>query len=115
MTRRDENTTILSYKAFLREDERRRGDALEIGADFTDAAGAPYRVCWYVETGELTIERIDPDALDLEDFHQGVTAVEVAARLDRDELQQRLGDRPHFDRCRPRTIARLRQQLASPS
>ncbi|HST37958.1 MAG TPA: hypothetical protein VLK58_00550 [Conexibacter sp.] len=109
----DENTTVLTYDAFLRDDERRRGDALEIGADFTDEAGNPHRVCWYADTGELTIERIDPDALDVEDFHQGVLAVEVAAQLDRAQLEAQLGARPQFDRCQPRTIARLRQRLAA--
>jgi hypothetical protein len=107
----DDRAPMVSYEEFLEADARRRGDALELGHDFTDDAGARYRVCWYAATGELTVESINPDALDLENFGQGVTAVCVAAQLDRATLERRLGPWPQIERCRPRTLARLRQQL----
>lgn len=115
MTPPERNRTVLSYQTFLQQDDRRKGDALEIGVDFTDEAGNPYRVVWYAQTGELTIERIDPDQLDADDLHQGALDVEIAAHFDRDQLEAQLGARPHFDRCRPRTIARLREQLTTVS
>lgn len=105
------STPATSYEAFLAADPRRRGDALEIGIDFTDQDDNRYRVCWYAETGELTIESIDLDALDLEDFHQGVTSVAIAARLDREELEDRLGAWPQVEHARPRTLSRLRELL----
>lgn len=113
MTETNRNEDVLSYETFLRQDRRRRGDALELGADFTDDAEGRYRVCWYAETGELTIEQIDPDALDLEDFDKGVLAVEITARLDRPSLERRLGAWPQIEHCRPRTLARLRERLAA--
>lgn len=110
---RDINEIVLSYEAFLDADARRRGNALEIGHDFTDEHGDRFRVCWYAETGEVTIERIDFDALDLEDFHRGVLSVEIAAQVDRATLERQLGAWPQVEHCQPRTVARLRERLAT--
>lgn len=102
----------VNYESFLNADPRRRGDALELGHDFTDEHGARYRVCWYADTGELTIEGIDADELDLEDFGRGIITVQVAANFDRATLERRLGTWPQIERCRPRTLAKLRERLA---
>lgn len=107
------NEVVLPYETFLAADPRRRGDALEIGHDFTDEHGERCRVCWYRETGEVTIERVDFDAIDLEDFHQGVLSAQVAATVDRATLEQQLGAWPQVEHCQPRTIARLRERLAT--
>lgn len=109
----DDRAAAVSYESFLNADPRRRsGDALELGHDFTDERGARYRVCWYAATGELTIERIDPDGINLEDFGKGVLSVEVVTALDRATLERRLGSWPQLERCRPHTLAHLRAQLA---
>lgn len=67
----------------LDADPARRGDALELGHDWRAGADT-YRACWCGATGELTVERLDPDrALALDDFHRGVAGpVEVLAYFD---------------------------------
>lgn len=106
---------IASYHAFLTADARRRADALEVGHDFTDDAQGRYRVCFYVETGEVTIERLTgPDALDIEDFDTGIASVEVLrAALSRAELDRALGPWPAVERCHPRTLDRLHELLGA--
>jgi hypothetical protein len=107
---------IVPYREFLdRDPSRCEGRALEIGIDWTDAADRRYRVCWYEQTHELTIERLsETEPLDLEDFHQGIETVEIVCRLDGTQLEARLGPWPHMRRCRPRTLQRLRALAASP-
>lgn len=108
----DETSPNLAYADFLNADPRRCGDALEIGHDFTDPAGDRHRVCWYAETGELTIERlVHPDALDLEDFHEGIATAQVLTRIDRPTLERLLGVWPQVERLRPHTIQRLHELL----
>ncbi len=103
----------VAYADFLTADPRRRGDALELGHDFTDEQGNRYRACWYAETTEMTIELIpDFDALEVDDFHAGIATAEVVGRFDRHELEDRLGPWPQLTRCWPRTVRRLRE-LAS--
>lgn len=71
-----------------------------------------YRACWYSETGELTIERLDPDAeLALEDFHRGIAGpVEVLAHFaSRAELESALGGWPNAAPDQPRTVGMLRE------
>lgn len=107
---------ILPYQEFLAAVPGRRGDALEIGHDFTDEHDNRYRVAWYAHTGELTFERItDPDTLDLEDFHHGIATAQVIAQLDRAELEDRLGAWPQVEHCQPRTLARVRELLTTQS
>lgn len=99
------------YADFLDADPGRRGDALELGHDWRDGDDL-YRVCWYPATGELTIERLDPDDdLALEDFHHGIAGpVEVLARFaSRSELEQALGRWPNPAPDHPRTVESLRQ------
>ncbi len=99
------------YSDFLEADPGRRGDALELGHDWHDGDDR-YRVCWYPATGELTAERLDPEAdLALEDFHRGVAGpVEVLAHIEkRAELERALGPWPNPAPDRPRTIQSLRE------
>lgn len=98
------------YADFLDGDPARRGDALEFGHDWLDGEDR-YRACWYPGTGELTIERLDPDGeLALEDFHQGVAGpVEVLARFsNRADIERVLGAWPNPAPDRPRTVGSLR-------
>lgn len=102
------------YQDFLEADPRRRGDALELGHQWRDGTHR-YRVCWYEETGELTIERLDADgSLELEDFHGGVSGpVEVIREVkDRQTLEALLGRWPNIAPGEPRTLSRLRERLA---
>lgn len=98
------------YRDFLTEDERRRTRAVEIGHDWKDGA-ARFRVCFYPDTNELTAERLaEGESLDLEDFERGIASVEIVGVLrDRAELNRLLGPWPTLDRCRPRTLARLKE------
>lgn len=99
------------YADFLDARPGRRGDALELGHDWRDGDDR-YRACWYRETGELTIERLDPDAaLALEDFHGGIAGpVEVLARFtSRAELERALGRWPNAAPDQPRTVEALRE------
>lgn len=101
------------YRDFLDADPRRRGDALELGTDWRDGH-ARYRACWYQATGELTLERLRAtDALQLEDFHLGVSGpIEILRRVPtRDELDQLLGRWPNIAPGQPRTVQRLRALL----
>lgn len=105
------SVAYVRYADFLDADPGRRGDALEFGNDWRDGDDT-YRVCWYQATGELTLERLDPDAeLALEDFHRGIAGpVEVLARFgSRAELEQALGPWPNAAPDRPRTVASLRE------
>jgi hypothetical protein len=104
----------LCYEHFLAADERRSGDVLECGTDWSGQGSARYRVCFYQQTGELTAERLsDTEPLDLEDFHRGVTGpVEILARLrDRAQLESALGEWPTLPLVRRREIGRLRELL----
>ena len=99
------------YADFLVDDQRRRGDALELGRDWREGEHI-YRVCWYEATGELTAERIDPAAEPaLDDFHAGVVGpVEVLGRFaTREALDLALGEWPNVLPSAPRTLAWLRQ------
>ncbi len=99
------------YADFLDDDPGRRGDALELGHDWLDGEDR-YRACWYPATGELTIERLDPNAeLALEDFHQGISGpVEVVARFaTRAELERALGAWPNPAPDRRRTVDSFRE------
>ena len=105
----------LRYADFLRADPRREGDALGLGADWRDG-DALYRVCWYQETGELTLERLSADEeADLEDFHHGVSGrVEALHRLSsRADLEALLGEWPRIAPGEPRDVARLREMVKS--
>ena len=98
------------YADFLRADPRREGDALELGADWRDG-DALYRMCWYQETGELTLERLSvKDETDLEDFHRGVSGpVEVLRHVStREQLDALLGEWPNVAPGEPRDVARLK-------
>lgn len=102
-----------SYAGFLAEDPRRIGDALELGHDWR-GDGSRWRVCWYAATGELTAEGVaDPAALEIEDFHAGITGpVHVLAVIrTQHELEARLGRWPSMDHARPRSLARLHQLI----
>lgn len=102
------------YEDFLDADpRRRRGDALELGADWRDGDGR-YRVCWYEQTGELTFERLAPDlSLDPEDFHRGVAGpVEIVALIrDRTRLDRLLGEWPNVAVGLPRRLDSLRRLI----
>jgi hypothetical protein len=105
------------YREFLAGNPGRRGDALELGADWRDGDGH-YRVCWYEETGELTFERLASDQpLDLEDFHRGVAGpVEIVALIpDRTRLALLLGEWPNVAVGLPRTLDSLRRLLGGES
>jgi hypothetical protein len=102
------------YQDFLDADSGRRGDALELGHDWREGDDR-YRACWYRATGELTIERLDPDTeLALEDFHRGIAGpVEVLAHFaSRAELERALGRWPNAAPDRPRTVKSLRAMAA---
>lgn len=99
------------YVDFLEAHPGRHGDALELGHDWRDG-DERYRVCWYSETGELTIERLDPDAvLTLEDFHRGIAGpVEVIAHFaSRADLEAAVGRWPNAAPDKPRTVEALRE------
>lgn len=103
------------YADFLDDDPGRRGDALELGHDWRDGDDR-YRVCWYRATGELTIERLDPEAeLALEDFHRGIAGpVEVLAHYaNRAELERALGRWPNMAPEGPRSVESLRELTQS--
>jgi hypothetical protein len=102
-----------THAAFLAGDHRRHGDALELGHDWREGAHR-YRVCWYQQTGELTLERLSPhQRLKLEDFHHGVTGpTEILAHIpSRQELGHILGDWPTVAPHEPRTTRWLRARL----
>jgi hypothetical protein len=104
----------LCYEHFLAADDRRRGDVLECGTDWSGQGTARYRVCFYEQTGELTAERLsDEQTLDVEDFHRGVTGpIEILARLrDRAQLETALGEWPRLALVRRRDIGLLRELL----
>lgn len=106
-------TTYEHYADFLASDPRRLGDALELGANWSDG-GRLYRACWYSETGELTVEQISTtEPLDLEDFHRGIAGpVEVVTHVpDRRELDALVGRWPDVAAGLPRTLATLRQLI----
>jgi hypothetical protein len=87
--------------------------ALELGHDWRDGDHR-YRVCWYQQTGELTLERLNHDqSLELEDFHHGVSGpTEILAHIaTRQELGHLLGDWPTIARHEPRTTHWLRTEL----
>ena len=105
------------YAEFLQADPRRRGDALELGADWVDR-GARYRACWYEQTGELTLERLSSsEPMAVEDFSQGVSGpVEILRRIQtRAELTRLLGRWPNIAPREPRTVKRLRELLLATS
>lgn len=105
------SVAYVRYADYLDADPGRRGDALELGHDWRDG-GDRYRACWYPATGELTIERLDPDAeLALEDFHRGIAGpVEVLARFaSRAELERALGPWPNAAPDHPRSVESLRE------
>ncbi|MDP2710344.1 MAG: hypothetical protein Q8O56_03920 [Solirubrobacteraceae bacterium] len=108
-------TTYEHYADFLAGDSRREGDALELGANWSDG-GKFYRACWYAETGELTFERISAaEPLDLEDFHHGIAGpVEIVTRVpDRRTLDALVGRWPDIAAGLPRRLEALRQLIAS--
>lgn len=99
------------YADFLEADRRRKGNALELGHDWRDG-DERYRVCWYEETGELTVERLgSARRLDLDDFHRGIAGpVEIVGHVrSREELTELLGEWPNIAPDQPRTLAWLRQ------
>lgn len=116
MTDEDRRRLIYAcYADFLKADPRRRGDALELGADWQQA-GVRHRACWYEQTGELTLERLSPaEPLEAEDFHTGVSGpVEILRRIPtRAELSRLLGSWPNIAPREPRTVARLRELLTA--
>jgi hypothetical protein len=98
------------YADFLDADPRRRGDALELGTDWLDG-DLRYRVCWYENTTELTIEQLSPDEpLDLDDFHRGIQGpIEIIAHIPtREDLSQLLGEWPNIAPDQTHTLTRLR-------
>jgi hypothetical protein len=104
----------LCYEHFLEADERRAGDVLECGTDWSGQGSARYRVCFYQQTGELTAERLsEEEPLDVEDFDRGVAGpVEILARLrNRAQLEAALGEWPALPLVRQRDISRLRELL----
>lgn len=112
----DDSATVsyVRYADFLAAHPGRRGDALELGHDWRDGDDR-YRVCWYGETGELTIERLDPNGEPaLENFYEGVAGpIEVIAHFaSRAELERALGPWPNQAPDQPRTLPALRE-LAS--
>lgn len=104
------------YADFLASDPRRRGDALELGADW-EQDGVRYRACWYEQTGEVTLERLsEREPLSVENFHRGVSGpVEVLRHVPtRAELEALLGRWPNIAAFEPRTVRRLRELLTLP-
>jgi hypothetical protein len=98
-----------TYEAFLAADRRRRGSALELGHDLRGDR-VRWRVCWYEETGELTVEDMDDaGGIHVEDFHAGISGpVRVLAVVaSRERLETLLGRWPGVERWRPRTVDRL--------
>jgi hypothetical protein len=103
------------YQDFLDADPRRKHDALELGTDWRDG-DARYRVCWYEQTHELTAERLSPtDTLAIDDFYHGISGpIEILSLItSRDELAMILGNWPNIAPNQPRTLAWLKQLLAS--
>lgn len=99
------------YEDFLRADPRREGNALELGADWRDGDDR-YRLCWYEQTNELTLERLsDEEPLDLEDFHRGIAGpVEILPGVrDRAQLEALLGPWPQASAGEQRDVRRLRE------
>lgn len=110
----DQASHYVRYRDFLHTDPRRRGDALEFGHDWRGPDGR-YRVCWYHDTGELTAERLsETEALDLEDFHQGISGpVYVIGRIPtRAQLERLIGRWPDLTLPPPHTLARLCELVA---
>ena len=102
-----------SYAEFLAADPRRRGDALELGADWEQDC-IRHRACWYEHTGEVTLERLsDSEPVAMDDFHQGVSGqVEILRHVaTREELARLLGAWPNIAPREPRTVRRLRKLL----
>ena len=101
-----------TYEWFLAGDRRRRGNALEIGHDFS-ADDGQWRVCWYEETGELTLEGVEVAEFDVDDFHAGISGpVQVLGVVESQRrLETLLGRWPAVELWRPRTVDRLRQLI----
>jgi hypothetical protein len=105
-----------TYAEFLDADDRRHhGKAYECRHDWHDEHGHRHRVCWYAETGELTLEQLsEHQPLDLEDFAAGVTGpIEILTHFDtRTDFERTMGPWPELPRLPARSVDALRAHLA---